>query len=176
MWSNTPKSGKISSPLAPFRILAQTHSLIDHVGTWGLEDRTLSKHTLPLYVSQEPYIYGTRYAQPGGSVLASTRSPASRSRSSCGPYSGERGRAIRPVLVDSRMPNGVMSFIKESIRVGFAELYHTLLLTLLREMMVGRKAYTSTIQLFVLMSSTFPPNWWVRCVIASRCSCLCLSA
>jgi hypothetical protein len=63
-----------------------------------------------------------RYAQPGGSVLASTRSPASRSSSSFGPYRGERGRAIRPVLVDSRMPKGVMSFMNESIREGFAEL------------------------------------------------------
>ncbi len=33
-----------------------------------------------------------------------------------------------------------------------------------------------SIQLLVLMSRTLPPNWWVRCVMASRCSCLCLSA
>lgn len=55
-------------------------------------------------------------------MLASTKSPASRSVSSFGPYRGERGRAIRPVLVDSRIPKGVMSFMKESIREGFAEL------------------------------------------------------
>ena len=29
---------------------------------------------------------------------------------------------MRPVRVDSRMPKGVMSFMKESIRVGLAEL------------------------------------------------------
>jgi hypothetical protein len=39
-------------------------------------------------------------------VLASTRSPASRSGSSLGPYSGDLGSAIKPVLVDSRIPKG----------------------------------------------------------------------
>jgi hypothetical protein len=29
---------------------------------------------------------------------------------------------MRPVRADSRIPNGAMSFMKESIRVGFAEL------------------------------------------------------
>jgi hypothetical protein len=29
---------------------------------------------------------------------------------------------MRPVLADSRIPNGEMSFMNESIRVGFAEL------------------------------------------------------
>jgi hypothetical protein len=42
--------------------------------------------------------------------------------SSLGPYRGERGRAMRPVRADSRIPKGAMSFMKESIRVGFAEL------------------------------------------------------
>jgi hypothetical protein len=55
-------------------------------------------------------------------VLASTKSPASRSRSSLGPYKGDLGNAIRPVLADSRIPKGAMSFMKESILVGFAEL------------------------------------------------------
>lgn len=36
--------------------------------------------------------------------------------------------------------------------------------------------YSSTMQLFVLISSTLPPNWWVRRVMASRCSCLCRRA
>jgi hypothetical protein len=80
-------------------------------------------------------------------VLASTRSWASFSTSSFGPYRGERGRAINPVDIsnaiaivrsrensgvrdlsglpvraDSRIPKGAMSFIKASIREGFAEL------------------------------------------------------
>jgi hypothetical protein len=55
-------------------------------------------------------------------VLASTKSPASRSKSSLGPYSGDLGGAIRPVLVDSKIPKGAMSFMKESILVGSAEL------------------------------------------------------
>ena len=34
--------------------------------------------------------------------------------------------AIRPVLADSIIPNGEMSFMNESIRVGFADLqYHS---------------------------------------------------
>ena len=37
-------------------------------------------------------------------------------------WSGERGRAMRPVRVDSRMPKSETSFKKESTRVGFAEL------------------------------------------------------
>ena len=55
-------------------------------------------------------------------MLASTRSSASRSISSFGPYSGERGRAMRPVLVDSRMPKGAISFMNESILDGLADL------------------------------------------------------
>jgi hypothetical protein len=57
-------------------------------------------------------------------VLASTMSSASLSISwSLGPYRGERGKAIRPVRADSRIPKGAISFMKESILVGFAELY-----------------------------------------------------
>lgn len=55
-------------------------------------------------------------------MLASTSSPASLSVSSLGPYSGERGRAIRPVRVDSKIPKGLISFMNESILLGFAEL------------------------------------------------------
>ena len=55
-------------------------------------------------------------------MLTSTRSAASMSPSWFGPYSGDLGRAVRPVLADSRMPNGAMSFMKESILEGFAEL------------------------------------------------------
>ena len=56
-------------------------------------------------------------------MLASTISSASFINSwSLGPKSGERGRAIRPVRADSRMPKGETSFMNESIRVGFAEL------------------------------------------------------
>lgn len=55
-------------------------------------------------------------------MLASTTSAASFSASSEGSVRGERGRAIRPVLVDSRIPKGAISFIKESIRLGLAEL------------------------------------------------------
>lgn len=55
-------------------------------------------------------------------MLASTRSPASFSSSSLGPYKGDLGRAINPVRVDSRIPKGAISFMKESIRVGLADL------------------------------------------------------
>ncbi len=55
-------------------------------------------------------------------MLASTSSSASRSNSSFGPYSRDRGRAISPVRVDSRIPNGAMSFMKESILDGLADL------------------------------------------------------
>lgn len=57
-------------------------------------------------------------------MLASTTSAASFSISSLGSKRGDRGRAIRPVRVDSRTPKGPMSFMKESIREGLAELYH----------------------------------------------------
>ena len=59
-------------------------------------------------------------------MLASTRSPASFSSSSFGPYNGDLGNAIRPVLVDSRIPKGAISFMKESIRVGLADLENKL--------------------------------------------------
>ena len=59
---------------------------------------------------------------PGGSELASTSSSASFSISSLAPCRGDLGRAISPVLVDSRMPKGEISFMNESILVGFAEL------------------------------------------------------
>lgn len=57
-------------------------------------------------------------------MLASTISSASLTPSSAGPDKGERGRAIRPVLADSRIPKGAISFRNESIRVGFAELHY----------------------------------------------------
>lgn len=59
-------------------------------------------------------------------MLASTTSAASFSASSAGSERGERGRAIRPVLVDSRIPKGAINFMNESIRLGFAELSITL--------------------------------------------------
>lgn len=60
---------------------------------------------------------------PGGKALASTTSSASLMiPSSFGPKRGDRGRAINPVRADSRIPKGEMSFIKESILVGFADL------------------------------------------------------
>lgn len=55
-------------------------------------------------------------------MLASTTSVASFSFSWTGSESGERGRAINPVRVDSRIPNGPINLRKESIRVGLAEL------------------------------------------------------
>jgi hypothetical protein len=42
--------------------------------------------------------------------------------SSFGPKRGDLGRAINPVRADSKTPKGETSFMKESIRVGFAEL------------------------------------------------------
>lgn len=57
-------------------------------------------------------------------MLASTMSSASFGMSSSlGPRSGERGSAMSPVRADSRIPNGPISFMNESIRVGLAELY-----------------------------------------------------
>lgn len=55
-------------------------------------------------------------------MLASTTSAASFSISSLCSPKGERGRAIRPVRVDSRIPKGPISFRKESILEGLAEL------------------------------------------------------
>lgn len=66
--------------------------------------------------------FGPDHAYPGGRRLVSTTSSASFTCSSFGPYRGERGKAIRPVRADSRIPNGAMSFMKESILVGLAEL------------------------------------------------------
>lgn len=59
---------------------------------------------------------------PGGSELASTSSSASFRISSLAPYNGDLGRAMRPVRPDSRIPNGDISFMKASIRVGLADL------------------------------------------------------
>jgi len=56
-------------------------------------------------------------------VLASTTSPASlASISSVLDCRGDRGSAINPVLADSRIPNGPISFINASILDGFADL------------------------------------------------------
>ena len=63
------------------------------------------------------------HVYPGGRALASTISSASFVSSSLGPKRGDRGSAMRPVLADSKMPNGAISFMKESILVGFAELF-----------------------------------------------------
>lgn len=98
-------------------------------------------------------------------MLASTRSPASFSSSSFGPYNGDLGSAMRPVRVDSRIPNGAISFMKESILVGLADLQELLANVSVSvpsrryaAIVGGENTYTSTMQLFVLMSSTFPPN------------------
>lgn len=58
-------------------------------------------------------------------MLASTTSAASFSMSSLASKRGDLGRAMRPVRVDSRIPKGEMSFMKESIRLGLAELSKT---------------------------------------------------
>ena len=64
-----------------------------------------------------------RRDQPGGNWLASTTSSASFAvASSWGPERGERGKAISPVLADSKMPKGATSFMNESILEGLAEL------------------------------------------------------
>ena len=55
-------------------------------------------------------------------MLVSTMSAASFSTSSAGEVKGERGRAMRPVRVDSRIPKGEISLRNELIRLGFAEL------------------------------------------------------
>lgn len=91
-------------------------------------------------------------------MLASTRSPASLSSSSFGPYNGDLGNAIKPVLVDSRIPKGAMSFTKESIRVGFADLKGWLASKSSTYDCSTGLTYISTMQLFVEMSRTFPPN------------------
>jgi hypothetical protein len=89
-------------------------------------------------------------------VLASTTSAASFSTSSVTSVSGERVKAIKPVLVDSRIPKGPMSLRKESIRDGLADLFQLALENQVEQK--GEKTYTSTIQLFVLISKTLPPN------------------
>ena len=63
-------------------------------------------------------------------MLASTTSSASFSSSSPGLCNGVRGKAVRPVRDDSRMPKGAMRAMKESMRAGFADLFRerTLLL------------------------------------------------
>jgi hypothetical protein len=68
-------------------------------------------------------------------VLASTISSASFNRVSCslGPYSGDLGSAMRPVRADSRIPNGAMSFMNESILVGLADLEALSVLNLKRK-------------------------------------------
>ena len=68
-----------------------------------------------MHFSQKPF-------HPGGKELTSTRSEASFSISSLAACSGERGSAMRPVRVDSRMPKSEMSLRKESMRDGFADL------------------------------------------------------
>ena len=73
-------------------------------------------------LDSEGTTYHLFFTHPGGKELASTTSSASFWTSSFGPCSGDRGRAIKPVLADSRIPNGEMSFMNESIRVGFADL------------------------------------------------------
>lgn len=76
---------------------------------------------------------------------------------------------MRPVRVDSRMPKSEMSFRKESIRDGFADLDGGGKERGLNELgvyMYGKgeeggkegRAYISTMQLLVLMSRTLPPN------------------
>ena len=55
-------------------------------------------------------------------MLASTMSSASFSISSSGALRGVRGSAVRPVLEDSKIPNGAINAMNESIRAGLAEL------------------------------------------------------
>lgn len=88
-------------------------------------------------------------------MLASTKSPASRSRSSLGPYSGDLGSAIKPVLVDSRIPTGCNELHE---RVDSCRFCGTSCVISTAERRGMSKTYTSTMQLFVLISNTFPPN------------------
>ena len=72
---------------------------------------------------QKDFLLGrSRHIYPGGRVLASTMSSASFSSSSFGAVIGVRGSAVSPVLDDSRMPNGAINDMKESIRAGLADL------------------------------------------------------
>lgn len=103
---------------------------------------------------------------PGGNELTSTRSEASFSVSSLAAWSGERGSAMRPVRVDSRMPKSEISLRKESIRDGFADLdggceENDELNVYIQnggKREEVEKTYISTMQLLVLMSKTLPPN------------------
>jgi len=94
---------------------------------------------------------------PGGRELASTKSSASFSVSSLVACSGDRGKAIRPVRADSRIPKGDMSLMNASIREGLAEL-GVKISVLDGGRSIGYQTYTSTMQLFVLISNTLPPN------------------
>lgn len=69
---------------------------------------------------------------------------------------------MRPVRVDSRMPKGEISFMNESMRVGFAELGGVSNNTSLAMFWEWGSTYSSTIQLLVLISNTLPPNWWAK--------------
>ena len=73
-----------------------------------------------------------------------------------GEEEGEESSNYLPVLALSKTPNGAINFINASILEGLAD--------------------TSTIQLFVDISRTLPPNWCVRRSIARKCSCLCRKA
>ena len=55
-------------------------------------------------------------------MLASTTPSASFSISSLGMRRGVLGRAVSPVRDDSKIPNGAIKAMKESIRAGFADL------------------------------------------------------
>ena len=90
-------------------------------------------------------------------MLASTTPSASFSISSFGDLRGVLGRAVRPVREDSRMPNGAIRAMKESIRAGLADL-DKLMSARDQHRCLSHRAYSSTIQLLVLISSTFPPN------------------
>lgn len=67
-----------------------------------------------------------------------------------------------PVRADSNIPKGAINLRNEFIRVGFAELSQFVSCnkgTHLRDANFdGLRSYISTIQLLVLISSTFPPN------------------
>lgn len=61
---------------------------------------------------------------------------------------------MRPVREDSRMPKGPMSFKKELILSGLADLGSVSV----NHVVWISTAYTSTMQLDVLISKTLPPN------------------
>lgn len=78
-------------------------------------------------------------------MLASTISSASLMSSCSASSSGERGRAMRPVRVDSRIPKGAMSFMKESIRLGLAELGYVSLVILTIYCGQGNSQFNNTV-------------------------------